>query len=101
MAADLKCELLHVGNQARNMRRGLTGPPLAYRSSVPICPRNIASRSEDSRHRGAALGEHGNSIRRGREVDRAARIQPTTIRSEEHTSELQSLRHLVCRLLLE
>src|SRR5262245_7025761 len=26
---------------------------------------------------------------------------PWTIRSEEHTSELQSLRHLVCRLLLE
>src|SRR5258705_7285328 len=31
-------------------------------------------------------------------------VAPTTsrrIRSEEHTSELQSLRHLVCRLLLE
>src|SRR5258705_7846888 len=28
----------------------------------------------------------------------AARVEP---RSEEHTSELQSLRHLVCRLLLE
>src|ERR1039458_4557173 len=26
---------------------------------------------------------------------------PTSSRSEEHTSELQSLRHLVCRLLLE
>src|SRR5258705_5481789 len=26
---------------------------------------------------------------------------PTIRRSEEHTSELQSLRHLVCRLLLE
>src|ERR1035441_10826037 len=26
---------------------------------------------------------------------------PTLLRSEEHTSELQSLRHLVCRLLLE
>src|SRR5437899_8046216 len=26
---------------------------------------------------------------------------PTQTRSEEHTSELQSLRHLVCRLLLE
>src|SRR5947199_760579 len=25
----------------------------------------------------------------------------TMLRSEEHTSELQSLRHLVCRLLLE
>src|SRR5262245_63074031 len=30
--------------------------------------------------------------------DKAAR---ELIRSEEHTSELQSLRHLVCRLLLE
>src|SRR5947199_5016921 len=26
---------------------------------------------------------------------------PRSLRSEEHTSELQSLRHLVCRLLLE
>src|SRR5262245_65089685 len=26
---------------------------------------------------------------------------PPPLRSEEHTSELQSLRHLVCRLLLE
>src|SRR5437899_6366174 len=33
-----------------------------------------------------------------------ATASPTTriaLRSEEHTSELQSLRHLVCRLLLE
>src|SRR5262245_65020079 len=33
------------------------------------------------------------------------RVVPTAVRpaprSEEHTSELQSLRHLVCRLLLE
>src|SRR5258705_7089977 len=28
-------------------------------------------------------------------------ILATNVRSEEHTSELQSLRHLVCRLLLE
>src|SRR5436305_10952541 len=28
-------------------------------------------------------------------------IQPMVIRSEEHTSELQSRPHLVCRLLLE
>src|SRR5262245_65394514 len=27
--------------------------------------------------------------------------RPARLRSEEHTSELQSLRHLVCRLLLE
>src|SRR5437899_5005025 len=31
----------------------------------------------------------------------AACVQGEQQRSEEHTSELQSLRHLVCRLLLE
>src|SRR5438045_6224656 len=30
-----------------------------------------------------------------------ARFSTSATRSEEHTSELQSLRHLVCRLLLE
>src|SRR5438045_4593721 len=35
-------------------------------------------------------------------LERAARIlAEQLVRSEEHTSELQSLRHLVCRLLLE
>src|SRR6185503_19526629 len=28
-------------------------------------------------------------------------VRPNTVRSEEHTSELQSRLHLVCRLLLE
>src|SRR5438093_7443920 len=31
----------------------------------------------------------------------AANVMPTSLRSEEHTSELQSLTNLVCRLLLE
>src|ERR1035441_7473955 len=31
----------------------------------------------------------------------AERMGAAAVRSEEHTSELQSLRHLVCRLLLE
>src|SRR2546425_9114745 len=34
-------------------------------------------------------------------VDRRALIHPQHARSEEHTSELQSLAYLVCRLLLE
>src|SRR5262245_63254434 len=33
--------------------------------------------------------------------DRLRPVATTARRSEEHTSELQSLRHLVCRLLLE
>src|SRR5205814_8754653 len=39
----------------------------------------------------------GNPNFQGSEAD----IDPFVDRSEEHTSELQSLRHLVCRLLLE
>src|SRR5436853_4095804 len=36
-----------------------------------------------------------------RRAARGARRPQRVDRSEEHTSELQSLRHLVCRLLLE
>src|SRR5690348_17672729 len=38
---------------------------------------------------------------RGLHADRAARLRGGRGRSEEHTSELQSPVHLVCRLLLE
>src|SRR5262245_62320259 len=37
----------------------------------------------------------------GRGAGRGQAATHTPARSEEHTSELQSLRHLVCRLLLE
>src|SRR5258705_9264445 len=49
--------------------------------------------------RAAARALHGLLERRAEAgaVERARR----RARSEEHTSELQSLRHLVCRLLLE
>src|SRR5207253_10018285 len=33
--------------------------------------------------------------------ERKIRVVPNAVRSEEHTSELQSRGHLVCRLLLE
>src|SRR5258705_5336132 len=36
-----------------------------------------------------------------REFEARANRLASALRSEEHTSELQSLRHLVCRLLLE
>src|SRR5205814_5261816 len=37
----------------------------------------------------------------GYTVRGSSHATPVKMRSEEHTSELQSLRHLVCRLLLE
>src|SRR5437899_8666072 len=64
-------------------------PPRPPRS--PLFPYTTLFRSADAR-----------SISRSHD---AALPLPVTIkclsRSEEHTSELQSLRHLVCRLLLE
>src|SRR5438552_13730480 len=53
-------------------------------------------------HRNADVLEHGPSLSQ-LEVDRRHRaaIGRAHVRSEEHTSELQSPDHLVCRLLLE
>src|SRR5262245_63571710 len=58
-----------------------------FRSAPPRCPRPGGSRA----FRPARSRAHGAS----------APPNHTRKRSEEHTSELQSLRHLVCRLLLE
>src|SRR5947199_2147330 len=58
--------------------------------------------------RHAHLSHHQHSRVRRRAAKAAARhrvghfsLACRSFRSEEHTSELQSLRHLVCRLLLE
>src|SRR5262245_63910406 len=50
-----------------------------------------------------ASSAHGRGRNQRRVESREARltINAAYTRSEEHTSELQSLRHLVCRLLLE
>src|SRR5258705_9255850 len=45
--------------------------------------------------------QRGRADGRGRPDGQARRRRGVRARSEEHTSELQSLRHLVCRLLLE
>src|SRR5262245_64945869 len=46
------------------------------------------------------LSSHRRLVADGERLLAASLHDPLT-RSEEHTSELQSLRHLVCRLLLE
>src|SRR5258705_8012442 len=65
---------------------------LSLHDALPIWPaRRAAVLDEPPRHRLRAAAW----LRRPRLEDGVA------VRSEEHTSELQSLRHLVCRLLLE
>src|SRR5262245_65225801 len=84
----------------------LTAPPpataaLSLHDALPIycgCPMAPAheplSRDTSMSPRFRISSASNNSPRK----NAARRILP---RSEEHTSELQSLRHLVCRLLLE
>src|SRR2546425_6941351 len=61
--------------------------------------RSSALRYRLGRHRGGhGLLRYGPAIRQDAE---AVRQPADHLRSEEHTSELQSLAYLVCRLLLE
>src|SRR5258705_5384252 len=69
-----------------------------------LFPYTTLFRSGGTAWRGAGYGRL-RGHRRGGLLDRKDRaadlVEPGLFRSEEHTSELQSLRHLVCRLLLE
>src|SRR2546422_7577512 len=68
-----------------------------------LFPYTTLFRSRHRRRSGAGRGaEGGNDCRSGaRRVRARARGDTGPFRSEEHTSELQSRLHLVCRLLLE
>src|SRR3712207_8675710 len=85
--------------------------PTLFRSWIPRkkSPHAAASASAGTGGTSARAGrtpsDHAaNAVTRGRRArQRSASAPPTTppIRSEEHTSELQSRQYLVCRLLLE
>src|SRR5438045_8004067 len=47
------------------------------------------------------VGASVETSEQGEELEMGRIVVTEFVRSEEHTSELQSLRHLVCRLLLE
>src|SRR2546422_7001991 len=66
---------------------------LPLHDALPICRRSGGPRNE-----GAASRRRRRNRRRSRFRRRRRDAAP---RSEEHTSELQSRLHLVCRLLLE
>src|SRR5438045_6620329 len=71
--------------------------------SRPYARRLTASSASARRDGGASYRSHCTARRRVRHRRFPAAAAPPQDwrRSEEHTSELQSLRHLVCRLLLE
>src|SRR5205823_7996929 len=85
--------------------------PLSLHDALPICAASQCVPAPDAgRARSAgqlAAGIHGAAGNRrvehqlSRNARRELRAPLSSIRSEEHTSELQSLAYLVCRLLLE
>src|SRR5437016_11868053 len=78
---------------------------LSLHDALPICRQDVPRDPHLSQvgPRGSLAGAAPRHVReprsRGRESQRAQ--QRRFSRSEEHTSELQSLTNLVCRLLLE
>src|SRR2546422_4797967 len=74
------------------------------RRAPQAADRRILAQLHRRRRRGDARLRRGAVLRRGvahRELPPGPRAEMTIFRSEEHTSELQSRLHIVCRLLLE
>src|SRR5205823_10168797 len=76
---------------------------IAQRHPVLRPPRASEARLDGREVEREGVGIH--RLRRGARVEQAlllhVRLDQLHLRSEEHTSELQSLAYLVCRLLLE
>src|SRR3712207_9106423 len=78
---------------------------LSLHDALPICRGRSAGLGQSRFGRsGADLPwppRRGAAVRAARQAERAAAQSACDVRSEEHTSELQSRQYLVCRLLLE
>src|SRR5438046_8532843 len=61
--------------------------------------RNDCARNVDARHKATTVRFTGSIVRVSTDLSLSG--SAAGVRSEEHTSELQSLTNLVCRLLLE
>src|SRR3712207_7235353 len=72
---------------------------LSLHDALPICFLDLGAEGRTARRRRDELNIRTPSIRRRVQVLSGGNQQK--VRSEEHTSELQSRQYLVCRLLLE
>src|SRR5258705_8453634 len=86
---------LRLHSQAIRLDAEATPSPPARKRRSHDGPFTLEGREPRSR------GLEGATRRSTSRPPRYATLPAAVTRSEEHTSELQSLRHLVCRLLLE
>src|SRR2546425_5847683 len=97
-----------AGSSASGSSTRLTRPPARASSAEntrPVYVHSAACATPTSRGRNHVLAASGTTPRRAntKPIFAVLEARRTSIgsRSEEHTSELQSLAYLVCRLLLE
>src|SRR5205814_10713346 len=76
------------------------GYTLSLHDALPISPAGVVGERDGPRRDDQGLRPPGH-LPAHRSAAEDVREAEVLDRSEEHTSELQSLRHLVCRLLLE
>src|SRR5258706_3713874 len=74
---------------------------LSLHDALPISPARRPAGHRSGRRAPGATGTRGSGCRAGAASASRRHASRTKSRSEEHTSELQSLTNLVCRLLLE
>src|SRR5688572_33199419 len=74
---------------------------LSLHDALPICPCRPAQHRDRARAAGRRRRRAGVRRRRAQPYPGPAADARRRLRSEEHTSELQSQSNLVCRLLLE
>src|SRR5256885_13013974 len=74
---------------------------LSLHDALPICGLNRFCETQRGQYASEALREHGLTGSRRAYHENVVGTGSSHLRSEEHTSELQSPCNLVCRLLLE
>src|SRR6266498_486447 len=87
------------GTSARMSSERTGGFLAAWLIASPLSKRHAPSAGRSRPDRGASRADSGGTSRRRTTLSETAAER--LLRSEEHTSELQSRPHLVCRLLLE
>src|SRR5690625_6596640 len=79
--------------------------PTALARLRPVLTRSISPENFDGSPGGGGRATEGTGAEAARDLGQGWKVSPSVDvkagRSEEHTSELQSRGHLVCRLLLE
>src|SRR5205814_6425910 len=101
----IRRELAKIRSQKVRKRTGSIDPFIPARKGRAFRALHDRRAHDGNRQIAAPAREDGlaKTLREGVGIRPAEMLRPTQAdaRSEEHTSELQSLRHLVCRLLLE